>query len=92
LFFGVVSFFTMENEEAVAVSSEFDHESKLLKRTVKPLPPELGKVNTNNMGTIIHCALETYKQGNDLVEHVLVQYAEIRIEDNGEDKWCRRNK
>jgi hypothetical protein len=72
----------MEDEEEVAISSD-DHEAKKLKRTVKPLPPELEKVTTSNMKTIIHCALETYRQGNDLVEHVLAQYAEFQVEEGG---------
>jgi hypothetical protein len=35
------------------------------------------------MKSIIHCSLEAYKLGNDLVEHVFAQCAEFQIEDNG---------
>jgi hypothetical protein len=53
--------FNMEDEGEVAVSSELEPDAKKPKRTVNPLPPELEKVNTNNMKSILHYSLDALK-------------------------------
>ena len=57
-------------------SPEGNPDAKKLKRSVKPLPPELEQFSQENM-SLIHCALEVYKHGNGMVEENLAQYVDV---------------
>jgi hypothetical protein len=70
--------------------SDLDHhEAKKLKRTVKPLPPELEQFPKDKMQTI-HCSLEVYKVGDEMVEESLAQYVDVEVIDNNGQPSTKR--
>ena len=69
-------------ETIVSSSLHTDQELKKLKRTVKPLPSELENIGPHDL-THIHCAVEVYTKGKEMLEHNVAQYVKVDVCNDG---------
>ena len=53
-------------------------EVKKPKRMIKPLPPELENMGSDQLCNI-HCAVEVYNKGSETVEQNVAQYVEVQV-------------
>lgn len=66
-------------------ASDLDPAPKRIRkeRTVKPLPPSLESISSNDFSKI-HCAVEVYTKGSETLEAVLAQHVDTEVIEAGE--------